>query len=89
MAIRTSSDERVCAVTVTDTTGDDEHHGFEIVVAHTAGGHVNAPFGIPTTMKQALEHEDSEYWKAAILDEVVNHEQIFKAFGPPIPREVI
>ena len=25
--------------------------------------------------------------KAAILDAIVNHEQVFKAFGPPVPRE--
>ena len=56
--------------------------------ARTAGGNGNAPFDIPRTMKQALEHQYSEYWKAAILDEIVNHEQVFKAFGPPVPREV-
>ena len=35
---------------------------------------------------QAMEHDDSEYWKAAILDEIHNHEEIFQFFGPPIPR---
>ena len=34
-----------------------------------------------------MEHEDSEFWKAAILDEINNHEEIFNVFGPPIPRQ--
>ena len=34
-----------------------------------------------------MEHEDSEYWKAAILDEITNHEDGFHVFGPPIPRQ--
>ena len=87
MALRASTNETVCAVTVTDNVEHDDNHDFEVVAAHTAGGHGNAPFDIPRTMKQALEHQDSEYWKAAILDEIVNHEQVFKAFGPPVPRE--
>ena len=87
MALRASTREIVCGTTVIDTTGDEEHDDYEIVAAHKAGGHDNTPFGIPNTMRQALEHEDSGYWKAAILDEIVNHEQIFKAFGPLITRE--
>ena len=44
-------------------------------------------FGIPKTIAQAMEHKDSEYWKAAILDEITNHEEIFHVFGPPIPKQ--
>ena len=64
LALRASTREIVCGTTVIDTTGDEEHDDYEIVAAHKAGGHDNTPFGIPNTMKQALEHEDSEYWKA-------------------------
>ena len=38
-------------------------------------------------MSQAMAHKDSEFWKAAILDEITNHEEIFEAFGPPIPKQ--
>ena len=38
-------------------------------------------------MTQAMSSEDSEYWKAAILDELANHEEVFQSFGPPIPKE--
>ena len=37
-------------------------------------------------MAQVLVHEDAEFWKAAMLDEMVNHEEIFGSFGPPIPQ---
>ena len=38
-------------------------------------------------MEKALSNQDSEYWRAAILDEIVNHEEIFQAFGPSVPQE--
>ena len=41
---------------------------------------------IPKTLKQALSHEDAEFWSEAILDEVSNLEDVFSAFGPPVPR---
>ena len=58
-----------------------------MVVAHTTGGKGDIFFGVPSNLEQALRSEDSEYWKAAILDEIINHEEIFQAFGPPVPRE--
>ena len=59
-------------VTVDESGGDDNlsvDKGFEMVAAHTAGGSGDLFFGVPSTLKQALDHEDSEYWKAAILDD--------------------
>ena len=51
IAIFDACDERVCAVTVTDKVEDDERqHDFEIVAAHTAGGHSNAALSIPSNM---------------------------------------
>ena len=38
-------------------------------------------------MSQAMSSEDLEFWKAAILDELANHEEVFQSFGPPIPKE--
>jgi len=40
----------------------------------------------PGNINQALECEDKEFWKAAMLDELVNHEEVFGAFGPAVPR---
>ena len=31
--------------------------------------------------------EDLEFWKAVVLDELTNHEEVFQSFGLPIPRE--
>ena len=31
-------------------------------------------------------HEDAKFWKAAMLDKMVNYEEVFGSFGPPIPR---
>ena len=90
LAVRAGSEKRVCVVTVDESGGDDNlsvDKGFEMVAAHTAGGSGDLFFGVPSTLKQALDHEDSEYWKAAILDEIVNHEEVFQAFGPPVLRE--
>ena len=46
-------------------------------------------FGVPSNLEHVLSNEDFEYWRAAfsILDEIVNHEEIFQAFGPPVRRE--
>ena len=38
-------------------------------------------------MTQAMTREDSEFWKATILDELSNHEEVLQSFGPPIPKE--
>ena len=63
----------------------------DIVAAHTAEGKGDISFGVPSTLEQALSNEDFEYWRAAILDEIldeiVNYEEIFQAFGPPVHRE--
>ena len=77
-----SGSERVCVVTV-DETGDSPESASEVVAAHTSGGNGNILFGVPSTMSQAMEHKDAEYWKAAILDEITNHEEIFHVFEPP------
>jgi len=61
--------------------------GEHIVAAHTAGGDGSEALGVPKTMSQAMSSEDSEFWKAAILDELANHEEVFQSFGPPIPKE--
>ena len=67
-----SGSERVCVVTVEETDGGSES-ASKVVAAHTSGGNGNLLFGVPTTMSQAMEHDDSEYWKAVILDEITNH----------------
>ena len=43
--------------------------------------------GIPKTITQAMASEDSEFWKAAILDELSNHEEVFQSFDAPLPKE--
>ena len=59
---------------------------FHVVAAHIEGGDGSEAFLNPKTVMQAMECEDSEYWKAAMLDELTNHEEVFQSFGPPIPR---
>ena len=69
---------------------DDEEsidQGFDVVAAHTDGGSGYVYVGIiPANINQALamECEDKEFWKAAMLDELVNHKEIFGAFGPAV-----
>ena len=58
---------------------------YDVIAAH-AGGEGTHVFELPKTIKQALEHEDAEYWGEAILDEVTNLEDVFMAFGPPVQR---
>ena len=77
--------ERVCVVTVDETDNGSESVS-DVAAAHSLGGSGVLLYGVPTTISQAMEHDDSEYWKAAILDEIHNHEEIFQFFGPPIPR---
>ena len=72
-----SDSERVCVVTV-DATGDGPGFESDVAAAHSLGGGGDLLFGVPSTIIQAMEHEDSEYWKAAILDEITNHEDIFQ-----------
>ena len=43
-------------------------------------------FSIPKTIARALGHEDAEFWRAAMLEELSNHEEIFNSFGPPIAK---
>ena len=57
---------------------------FEIAVVLKEEERGDLDTTVPKTITQALDHEDAEYWKAAILDEIINHEEIFKVFGPPI-----
>ena len=38
LALRASTNETVCAVTVTDTIGDNDNHDFEMVAAHVYSG---------------------------------------------------
>ena len=76
--------ETVCNVIVTDDDGKSTDHEFDIVAAHTDGGNGYIGF-IPANINQALECEDKEFWKAAMLDELVNHKEVFGAFGPAIP----
>ena len=79
----------VCNVTVETTDNGSEDFSTNIqhaIAAHTQGGDGSDAFSIPKTVTQALAHEDAEFWKAAMLDEMVNHEEVFGTFGPPIPR---
>ena len=89
LVTRSGREERVCVVTVKHVDNDTSQSisEFGVVAAHTTGGHGHVAFGIPSSLKQALQHENSEYCKAAILDEIIHHEEIFHAFGPPISRE--
>ena len=99
LAMRASYSQTVCSVTVVDSTDPQEESdsGFDIdspsnsfdhvVAAHTAGGDGSEALGIPKTITQAMSSEDSEFWKAAILDELSNHEEVFQSYGPPIPKE--
>ena len=44
---------------------------------------------LQTYQKQFLrqrDYHDTEYWKSAIMDEIMNHEEVLHVFGPPIPR---
>ena len=43
-----------------DGGGEVEH---DIVAAHTAGGNGDISFSVPTTLSQAMSHEDSEFWR--------------------------
>ena len=82
-----SGSDRACVVMV-DETGDSPEFVSDVAAAHSLGGGVgDILFGVPKTIPQAMEHDDSEYWKAAILDEINNHEEIFHVFGPPIPKQ--
>ena len=60
-----------------------------MVTVDESGGDDNLSVdkGFEMVAAHTLEHEDSKYWKAAILDEIINHEEVFQAFGPPVPRE--
>ena len=86
LASRSGRDERVCVVTVDNTDGGGGAEQ-DIVAAHTASGIGNILFSVQTTISQAMAHDDSEFWRAVILDEITNHEEIFEAFGPPIPKQ--
>ena len=55
-------------------------------MVHANGGDGTHAFEFPKTIKQALKHEDAEYWSEEILNEVVNLEDVFMAFGPPVKR---
>ena len=71
------SQERACSAV---------ESGTDIIAAHANGGDGAHILEIPRTIKQALDSEDAEYWAQAILDEVANLEDVFMAFGPPVPR---
>ena len=101
MAIRAGTNDTVCVVTVLDGTTDSTQNNlecesgshsassdtaYEVTAAHTDGDGPDA-MDIPKTLKQALSHDDAEFWGEAILDEVSNLEDVFSAFGPPVPRE--
>ena len=73
-----------CIVMVDNTDGEAE---YDMVAAHTTGGNQNILLNVPTTLSQAMAHEDSEFWNVAILDEITNYEEIFQAFGPAIPKQ--
>ena len=47
---------------------------YDNIAAHADRGDGTYIFEFPKTIKQALEHEDAEYWGEAILDEVANLE---------------
>jgi len=97
--MRASYYQTVCSVTVVDPTDprEESDSGFDIdspsnsfgrvVAAHTAGGDGSEALGIPKMITQMISSEDSEFWKAAILDELSNHEEVFQFLGPPIPKE--
>ena len=81
--------DRVCMVTVDDQYQEQDvcaRGGFMSTLETSAIAQTAAVSDIPKTIAQAMHCEDSEYWKAAILDEITNHEEVFHVFGPPIPR---
>ena len=84
LAVRSGVRETVCNVVVIDDDGKSTDREYDVVAAHTDGGNGYIGF-IPANINQALECEDKEFWKAAMLDELVNHEEVFGAFGPAIP----
>ena len=97
MAIRSSVLDTVCVVTVVGEDSQTEAQSQEracsavesetdIIAVHANGGDGAHILEIPRTIKQALDSEDAEYWAQAILDEVANLEDVFMAFGPPVPR---
>ena len=69
-----------------DTTQDFMMPLQHAIAAHTNGGDGSDVFSIPKTVTQALVHDNAEFWKAAMLDKIVNDKEIFKVFGPPMPR---
>ena len=97
MAICSSVLDTVCVVTVVVEDSQPEAQSQEracsavesyinVIAAHANGGSGEHILKIPRTIKQALGSEDAEYWAQAILDEVANLEDVFMAFGPPVPR---
>ena len=101
VAIRSSVRETVCVVTVLDDHFRESLHAqeqvcsanelqsaesYDVIAAHANGADGTHAFEFPNTIKQALEHEDTEYWSEAILNEVANLEDVFMAFGPPVKR---
>ena len=72
-----------------DESGDGPEFVNDVVAAHSSGGGGDIVFGVLSTVPQAMEHEDSEFWKAAIPNEITiaSHEEIFQVFGPSIPRQ--
>jgi hypothetical protein len=78
LAIQKASVHTVCSVTVLNSTdyhnvSDDNffdntaQQQCQAIEAHTACGNGQS-FETPKTVSQALQHEDAEYWKSAMLD---------------------
>ena len=70
--------DRVCTVTVLNkaqqgTLYEQAPGTVEIAAIILEGDKGHLSGDIPKTMKQALESEDAEYWKSAILEEIENH----------------
>ena len=85
LAIQKAGVHTVCSVTILDFF-DIAHQQCQANETLAASGNGQS-FETPRTVSQALQHEDAEYWKSAMLDELANHEEIFQSYGPPIQRE--
>ena len=74
------------SVSHTYDISSDSSGGYEVIAVHTDGGNGTGTMDIPKTLKQALSSDEAEFWSEAVLDEVSNLEDVFSAFGPPVPH---
>ena len=57
-----------------DESGDGPEFVNDVVAAHSSGGGGDIVFGVLSTVPQAMEHEDSEFWKTTM-------KKYFKSLG--------